>query len=137
MVQSQDGLSSLASLENLLVTYNEITADIVKNIESPTPDPNFNYSGKRDELRNNRDYIKGNVQELINFELNYYRKLKAELDRQTNLVGMISLFVLIIVGGLCITVVTIYLNRIANSISKIAYTAQKISAGDLQVQSIQ
>jgi methyl-accepting chemotaxis protein len=70
-------------------------------------------------------------------ELNYYKELKAKLDRQTNLIGMISLFVLLIIGGLCITIVAIYLNRIANSISKIAYTAQKISVGDLQVPPIQ
>ena len=125
MVQSQEGLSSLASLESLLVTYNEITAEIVKNIESPKPDEKFNYTAKHDELRNTRDYIKGNVQELINLELNYYRELKVKLDQQTNLIGMISLLVLIIIGGLCITIVAIYLNKIANTISKIAYTARE------------
>jgi hypothetical protein len=44
MIQSQEGLSSLASLESLLTTYNETVAEIVKNIERPKADEKFDYN---------------------------------------------------------------------------------------------
>jgi methyl-accepting chemotaxis protein len=137
MIQSPDGRNSFISLENLLITYHDIATEIKKKADNPKADEKFDYNEKNNELKNTRDYIKDSIQEIINFELSYYQELKVKVNRQTNFIVTISLLILVIIGGLCITTVTIYLTRIANSISKIAYSAQKISAGDLQVPTIQ
>ncbi len=136
MVQSSGGRKSLQSLGNLLASYQEISAEILTKADHPKADEQFDYNEKHNDLRNTCDYIKGNVQELINIELSYYQELKGKVDFRTHLIEMISLLILFVIGGLCITTVTIYLTRIADSISKIAYTAQKISAGDLRVETI-
>ncbi len=136
MVQSSSGRKSLQSLGNLLASYQEISAEILTKVDHPKADEQFDYNEKHNDLRNTCDYIKGNVQELINIELSYYQELKGKVDFRTHLIEMISLLILFVIGGLCITTVTIYLTRIADSISKIAYTAQKISAGDLRVETI-
>lgn len=136
MVQSSGGRKSLQSLGNLFASYQEISAQILEKADNPRVDEKFDYNEKHNELKNTCGYIKDNIQELINIELSYYQELKARVDRQTNLMNMISLLIFIIIGGLCTATVTIYLTRVADSISKIAYTAQKISDGDLQVETV-
>lgn len=136
MVQSSGGRRSLQSLGNLFASYQEISAQILEKADNPKVDEKFDYNEKHNELKNTCGYIKDNIQELINIELSYYQVLKEKVDRRTHLIEIISVLVLTIIGGLCITTVTIYLTRIADSISKIAYTAQKISAGDLRVETI-
>ncbi|NLW59802.1 MAG: HAMP domain-containing protein [Firmicutes bacterium] len=88
-----------------------------------------------DAMRVSR-YVKDAVEELITAELRYYYVVNAALGQRSRMVGLIVLGVIIITAVLSTVYTVIYLTKIIGTISGLAYAAQRIADGDLEVSHI-
>jgi methyl-accepting chemotaxis protein len=129
--------TAVLSLEGLTKTYSLQAGEIIKLINTAGFADYEDYCRKLDDIKRVSGYIQNWAQELIGAELNYYKSLKADMNRQTAFAAIFALFAFIIVGGLSMTLVIIYLNKIGNIISTLARSARKIADGDLEVSHIQ
>jgi methyl-accepting chemotaxis protein len=156
-VWDEDGAGLVDSLANIIQTYRERIDEAfnyldkqqdstaaaaagdgadVKKIGGLVQNTIQGFHERSAEVKKTGGFIKDTVQELIATELNYYRKVKAMLDRRLNQLGFLILGILIVTAGLSTLLAGLYLTKITGTISRLAYAAQRIAAGDLRVEDV-
>lgn len=155
-IHDEAGLDSLYSLEAILTTYGEIANNAISLVEQLSSIGVGTISGDdlrdvshlvhemvreldmtmEDSLRVSR-FVKDAVEELITTELSYYHVVNAELGLRSRLVGLIVLGVIIITAILSTVYTVIYFTKLIGTISGLAYSAQRIANGDLEVPRIE
>lgn len=155
-IHDEAGLDSLYSLEAILTTYGEIANNAISFVEQLSSIGVGTISGDdlrdvshlvhemvreldmtmEDSLRVSR-FVKDAVEELITTELSYYHVVNAELGLRSRLVGLIVLGVIIITAILSTVYTVIYFTKLIGTISGLAYSAQRIANGDLEVPRIE
>lgn len=154
-IEDEEGINSFYSLEAIITSYKELIFSALELNEkisatsiAPVDDEEVRDVSNlvlgmvrefdvymEDILRVSR-FIKDAVEELITTELSYYHVVNAELDRRSDVVGLAVLVIIILTGITSIVFAVIYLTKITGTISKLAYSAQKIAKGDLEVEKI-
>jgi methyl-accepting chemotaxis protein len=136
-ISDDAGQTAVLSLEGLMKTYSGQIKEIIRAINTKGFADYNDYCSKLDNIQRVSGYIQNWSQELTGAELNYYKLLKADMNRQTTLSAVFALLAFIIIGGLSMTLVIIYLTKVGDTISMLARAAQKIADGDLDVCRIQ
>ncbi len=136
-ISDEEGISSLLYLERLNLNFQSTAKEAFALLQPGQKGVTGIYIQKIDSLKKMNEFLKVNVQELITIELNYYKQLKTELDRQTAQTGFITLLSVIIIGGLSITGAFIFLNKTAGTISNVANLSQQIAEGVLAVGAVE
>ena len=152
-IHDEAGLDSLYSLEAILTTFEEIANNAIHLVEELTRIREVSVTDLRDvsqvvhemvreldmtmddSLRVSR-FVKDAVEELITTELRYYHVVNTELGLRSRIVGLIVLSVIIITAVLSTVFTVIYFTKLIGTISGLAYSAQKIANGDLEVPRI-
>lgn len=136
LIHDEAGKTALTGLENLVQTYDEKAQEIIQISKNRKLTDTDSFDQIREEVVKNNSYIKDGVQQFIANELNYYQKIKVEIDNKIKITGIIILVTIILVGFLSVGVAVLYLNKMIGAISKIVNAAQSIADGNLQVAQI-
>ncbi|HBR33258.1 MAG TPA: hypothetical protein DD734_01380, partial [Firmicutes bacterium] len=154
-IKDEEGMNSFYSLEAILTTYEELITetlalsdrisaagasqvgdDDVKGVSSMFQEMVREFSVYMEDMLKISRFIKDAVEELITTELSYYHTVINQLERRSNFTGFIVLSVIVITGILSIVYAVIYFTQVTGTISRLAYAAQKIANGDLEVERI-
>ncbi len=136
LIEDGTGKAALAGLENIVKTYDEKAKKIMEISQNRKLTDTDSFDQIREDVMKNNSYIKDGVQQVINAELNYYQKTKANLNQKIKITGMVTLITIILVGFLSIAIAVLYLNKMIGAITKIMKAAQSIANGNLQIEQI-
>ncbi len=154
-IKDEEGMDSFDSLAAILTTYEELITNAlqlneeiratsithaadeeVRDVSSLVQGMVREITVFMEELVKVSRFIKDAIEELITTELSYYHTVNVELERRSNLLGLVVLLVIVATGILSIVYAVIYFSRVTGTISRLAYSAQKIANGDLEVERI-
>ncbi|HHT06087.1 MAG TPA: HAMP domain-containing protein [Hydrogenispora sp.] len=154
-IHDEDGLDCLYSLEAILMTYEELithaldlnekistirvestNAADVRDVSHLVHEMVRDFDGTLEDAVRVSRFIKDTVEDLITTELRYYHVVNAELGRRSRNVGIIVLSVIIITALFSTVFTVIYITKIIGTISGLAYSAQRIANGELEVPRI-
>ncbi len=154
-IHDEDGLDCLYSLEAILTTYEELTTkaldlivqisnirvdsvntDDLRGVSHLVHEMVRDFDGTLEDAVRVSRFIKDTVEDLITTELRYYHVVNAELGRRSRNVGIIVLSVIIITALFSTVFTVIYITKIIGTISGLAYSAQRIANGELEVPRI-
>lgn len=128
-------LESLENLTKLIVNYKESGEEIIKYVDAG------NSLSKAGELKDTslkaQAYVKSAVDSFIGAELNRQKALKAELNKKSELTGLVLMLFILVCSVLSILGAIIFSNRISGMISKLALYAQNIADGNLKVNNLE
>lgn len=135
-VQDESGQTSLGGVDGSVGTLEDRIRQIGTLIHEGKSGDSPEFIKLRDDIKSTYEFTKQNAQELIAVELDHYRELKAEFDRNLAVTGIIITIVIIIVGGLSILGGYFYANNIIGKLSRLAQNALQIADGNLNVEEL-
>lgn len=133
IISSQKALDSLASIERLKKTYDEMYENLFSAAEEERLTQWF---AEKEDFKKIMGYINNEVLVLISGELTAQNQMRVEINNRANLVGMLVLIALILITVISAVIATTFSSRLGNAISKLALQSQRISKGDLNVENI-
>lgn len=133
MLQWNNSISALNALERLMETYNEKYQNIFNADEKERLKL---WVEQKEETNKVKEFINAQVLVLISEELTFQNQLRAQIIQRADMVEMLVLIALILITLTSAVIAVIFSRRLGNTISKLAHMAQRISDGDLNVESI-
>ncbi len=154
-IENEEGMNSFYSLEAIITTYEEvITKALLLNdsisvagvgevrdgdvqvISNLFQGMVLEFSAYMENLVQISRFIKDAVEELITTELSYYHTIINQLEQRSNFMGLLVLTIILAIGIFSVIYAIIYFTRITGTIARLAYAAQSIANGDLEVERV-
>ena len=154
-IENEEGMNSFYSLEAIITTYEEvITKALLLNdsisvagvgevrdgdvqvISNLFQGMVLEFSAYMENLVQISRFIKDAVEELITTELSYYHTIINQLEQRSNFMGLLVLTIILAIGIFSVIYTIIYFTRITGTIARLAYAAQSIANGDLEVERV-
>lgn len=135
-VQDESGQTSLSGVDGSVGTLEDRIHQIETLIHDGKSGDSPEFIKLRDDIKATFEFTKQNAQELIAVELDNYRELKAEFDRNLAVTGSIILVVILLIGSLSILGGYFYANNIVGKLSRLAQNALQIADGNLNVEEL-
>ena len=156
-IENEEGMNSFYSLEAIITTYEEVitkTLTLLLNdsisvtgvgevkdgdvqvISNLFQGMVLEFSAYMENLVQISRFIKDAVEELITTELSYYHTIINQLEQRSNFMGLLVLTIILAIGIFSVIYAIIYFTRITGTIARLAYAAQSIANGDLEVERV-